>query len=1121
MEKGLVPVELKDIDAGIQAKSSDLAIDGEFQRFPLTSGMKNWSFGKRKGMTTRYGIAPVPGHNSSDNSTETTRTVGSLTGYKPFNLIAAEGSLSPAHPSKYDSFRNTYDVYEKRKSILGAVIISQTVQPRSNEKDYPVMHWLTMRERSKTGATQYQMDFVPSTKWGTTICDGQEIVSQYEATVGGGGATIATDFTDFGAKEIDVVSFALNNSRLMCLDPVLTRQSVAVKWYTRFTEHKYNVGVSFNAFASIANAVTTTTQPDPSVFASLGFPYIMYNNSVSVNSAGVTSLAVQTGFKAWAANVNISKAVAKAGDMAVSNGWIRLKVISGLTTLPYVYSSGKIESTAATLAWTAINTVAPAAYFFQYWRHEEYQVSLGIQMVAAIVDGKPCGIIRNKYIQDKTESILHSEYALDTTTTNRYQNDNNMWLNLTENIYATPEFPTLETEAATFYKETFGSVVDPRKTCWTKAVPYVAGTATSSVIANKGILESNRSYEYAYSVVNKMTGVESNVGTPASVFTGATANGGILINGMLPSTEYLQYITKDITAAYASNTNLPQNYFSFKLYYREVGSFEWLYSGEVPFVDDGLCPAYDIYIGESNCIGLPGPQAGAYIDNSPLPNDNYLDVVSFAGKLWWIAKDAIRFSSSNALTYPIRNYIASSSGEFLGAKAHFFSGQAEARARLVVFGTKSTYDVRQTSEFQYMQVQVSASSPPQSVPIPDTNIIVSERSSHTAFSGRTAEVAEGILYYWGPTGIFRDDGVNLPVRISDSIEPDLFDCFDKTKTDEFFAYYNKKAQEILFFYRPITVVGGVLTKAWVYSIRTEDFASGIAGAWTQYEYTCLIDWAQDLDINKFYGARIGDTVEMSRAAGHRTMIGARASTASTVSRPYFHDDLCDCGDMTPGTEMMVASVSRTNATTVRLTFTTDHNASILSGAAVASTVYIFGSQEYGKLAVSLDGLREVVGKGAGYLDIKDSSAYAGPDTLSMRSFFPVFFSTHDVPCVIATNFFAPFGTASWSRFRYSHLLIQPTPKYAGTVQPTASIAWNCNHTLSTSTTKTITVDALNTRERTSQIVFDMASPGMQSEGQGVELGVTYNQRGPRWSLFAWTLWTAPSQGARNLLTYEQ
>jgi len=59
----------------------------------------------------------------------------------------------------------------------------------------------------------------------------------------------------------------------------------------------------------------------------------------------------------------------------------------------------------------------------------------------------------------------------------------------------------------------------------------------------------------------------------------------------------------------------------------------------------------------------------------------------------------------------------------------------------------------------------------QHFPVDGTDFRVDTWTSITAFSYRSAVVADGILYYWGFTGVYRDVGNEIPEKISYNLEP--------------------------------------------------------------------------------------------------------------------------------------------------------------------------------------------------------------------------------------------------------------------------------------------------------------------------------------------------------------
>ncbi len=70
---------------------------------------------------------------------------------------------------------------------------------------------------------------------------------------------------------------------------------------------------------------------------------------------------------------------------------------------------------------------------------------------------------------------------------------------------------------------------------------------------------------------------------------------------------------------------------------------------------------------------------------------------------------------------------------------------------MVVFGSQETYSGRFTGNQLQSPVQVS----PDNVatfPVDGSDFVIESRTTITSFSSRSAIVAEGELYYWGPTG---------------------------------------------------------------------------------------------------------------------------------------------------------------------------------------------------------------------------------------------------------------------------------------------------------------------------------------------------------------------------------
>ena len=310
-----------------------------------------------------------------------------------------------------------------------------------------------------------------------------------------------------------------------------------------------------------------------------------------------------------------------------------------------------------------------------------------------------------------------------------------------------------------------------------------------------------------------------------------------------------------------------------------------------------------------------------------------------------------------------------------------------------------------------------------------------------------------------------------------------------------------------------------------------------AGAWSQYGYKQVIDWAQDLELTGFETpAKVGGT---------RTLIGSRASTASTVSRPYFHDDDCEGGDFYPDGEMMVKSWSTPVAGTLRLYLAKGFSSTILAQLVahinhippIYDYMVIKGSTSYGGLpsTTNIDTYCLTTGAsatpGSEYIEIAVAGFSAATQaylitnpikTFANASFFPIFVAGfHDINCQIPTNSLAPMGIEAWNMFRYLHILLLPVATTQGPGIPTASATWECNHYSNpVADTKTFPLTKFNSGEISTQVVMDLTSTKMNAEGQGIAFTISYNQLVGRWTLYALTLYYA-HKGTMNLMMYQR
>lgn len=1135
--------------AGIQDQSPDIIVGERITQLPLTTKSYNWSYGKRVGLTTRYGIMPVAGHASKENGDTVIGAASYLTGRTFKGLTALESGTTQAP--------NVNEVYGSREHCYGCMIVQLPVgqSPASTPlQTRPVAYWIN----TSLVSTGVRLDLCPSSDVSASTLS---IVSNFEAGIGYGTAT--PSYVDNGTEINKTLRSVdrLHTSDLAKLREInVAAYASYLPLFMRWTSLQTVLDTNIVEFAGKRPAGDEGTSwqmdlpaaPETANFTNIGHPYWIddvnsqkrpLSIATQLGDCDGTDFTLRGAFRGFFSTQTSDMSATPSTDHNATGGSLLCQITGwdGVTAGGGVY----------------INPT-----YYNFFKTNDFIKKIKCTVFAATLNNKAYMVLFNPNLRNSANGGTPAAPL-------GQGSDFAQWVDPTNNFYKPLEFNTTTLNSDVLssgsYTEKWSGVASiAKQTCWRRAPVFIHGTATGNVVAaavNSGGLKAKTVYEYAFSIYNALTGKESNVGVPAKAFVDADGSSIIVHHGFKPlgtagsaftgkdATKWSQFPTiADLYANYGANTQaaVPKNYLSYRIYYREVGSFEWLFSQEVTFASLYHNPfSGDIYIGSDSAIGLPGGQVGGYVDNSDLPVDEYIDVTGFQDRLFWLTKGMLRWSSAdNVFVYSIRNYAACPGGEFRGMLTHYFSGQAQQDGRLVVFGSEGTYDIRRTDQFQYQQVRVSASAPPVSVPLEGSDLVVNIRGSDTAFSGRCACVAEGILYFWGATGIFRDDGVGLPVRISSGIEPTLFENYNRSKTDEFFAYYNKRSREVLFFYRPKTIDAtlGYKTLAWVYSIRTEMWPSTV-GAWSQYGYKNLINWAQDLELTGFETpAKIGGT---------RTLIGqslaAGGALTTRVSRPFFHDDDCDCGDFYPTGEMMVYSVKTIEIppgtpARLRFTLTLGSDGNVFTAAILDKIISVKASSDYGGLSSTnnVDGYYKIVDKGndgtRNYLEIDLSNFTAAKKAaivayftvekfFTNAQFFPVFTEgtaySHEIICTIDTNSLAPMGIEAWQIFRYVHMLFLPVQSWQGAQTPTVAFSWNCNHYYkATPSTKSFQPVAINAREISTQVVMDLYSQEMSAEGQGLQINIQYNQLIGRWTLYTLALFYSP-RGLMNLQQYQR
>jgi len=1122
--------------AGINVNNADISIGPEeIDGLPLSENSKNISYGRRAGITTRYGIMPVPGHCTQEPYR--TLDVGEYDGAIMYGIAGLELSQS--------AMANGAPVISSRTALFGAVVINvrmstdistaAAMNPTGNALR-PVVYWII-------GSNSNELCLAPSiySAGGTTY---PEVLASYLEGAAGFGGSRASNPTTVGTandankafKAIDRLH-SLDLSTLKVYDPLIDG-NLAVVAAIPFAQIKSRIVTNIREFVGWqANAGLTAEAyvgtpggtPRPISFGFVGTPYWCQTTS-DKSAIGITLSMVSNGVNyngAAQKNWNIISNLAASSTTTLSAGLNKNR-------------SKKFEDDVfnghlkygASLTWVASGTYANDAKLL-FGRVENKPYTSSVDIVAMCVNGKPKVVLFNNDLRDSTyNQTLLGNYT--SAARSGHGNDLQQWIDPTNTLWKPKTHTTYDVAfpSDTYrYTETFAGAGVPleKQTSFKRAPLFTVGTDTEST-SDDGFLTLETTYELSYSIYNAMTGKESNVGDPIKVFHGnpytESHNYVVHRSAGLPYAFGTSTPSTGMTHSYLPNLNelfpdcetsaiesLPINFLYFRMYYREIGGFEWIFAGEHSFAKVYFeLWGEDVTIGSSTPVGPPGGQPGAFNDYSDLPADYYIDVKGFNDRLFWLTKGAIRYSLKNdKFSYPMRNFYPCPDGEFRGMIQHYFSGQSEQDGRLVVFGSEGIYDGKFTGQFDYMQVRVSATAEPQSVPLEGSDFKLFRRGSDTAFSGRSACIAEGTMFFMGPTGIYADNGVGLPQKISQPIEPDYFSSFNKARTKEFHAFFNKKCREVLFFYIPASTSDGYKMRAWVFSLRV--------GQFTQYTYRNEIPWAQNLEWTDF-------AIQNTSVGGSRIMIGQRLGDNTGYgyhTRPYFHDDDCEGGDSHNGYEFLVKTLTKMGSNQIKLDLAlgTTTDTSVIP---LGTKVGIQASTSHGALTSSqnIDGLYNVKAVGTSpnnSITVEVSAAvYAAlTSPISFESFrqFPIFVGTDTattpsimpstIECTLETEYLCPVSLDLWSRFRYVHLLINPTDSHPGDATTEVSLVWRMNHEIGAySDTKTLPVTRLATNETTTQIYVDLLNSQMTAEGQAIKYKFTYNQLYQRFTLFSMT-----------------
>lgn len=634
--------------------------------------------------------------------------------------------------------------------------------------------------------------------------------------------------------------------------------------------------------------------------------------------------------------------------------------------------------------------------------------------------------------------------------------------------------------------------------------------------ANTGILRANTQYEFGFAIYDKRLNYETNalkVGLSTSFLTDATDYQAVMLfNGDTASTQAgvpdeawasipvlnNGYYTPTFPAAPEFTQPQHLNYLEYRFYFRQLGMSEWL---PALFIDAAQYWFYPYTSGAPllACVGaiggLPGGRVGGFSDYSTLSADTYTCSVMYKNRLFWISEKALSFSLiNNVFAYPGRNTAACPTGSFKGAIVHAYYGQAQQDARIVVFGTKATYVGKFTGNLIETPVTLSAG-PPGGPPVvgnfglDGSDFVLNAWTSVTAFSYRAAVVAEGILYFWGPQGVFMDDGVNPIQRISVPLEPDIFDLYDTSQTDQISCVYNDTTKEITWFFAPVSADASFPTHSLVWN--------RVKKSWLYVKYNALIDAAQIIAT---------DTTGVA-TCGARTVVFARNQSATDTQRAYYYDQRNLCGDMLPGFELMVKAISTPVTGQRRLTLA--NGSTSISSIAAGDYIALQQCAAYAGTALTTpsDFIATVVARntGAGTIDIllpPGATLDASATIASNANFFPIWHATptarglNGIIWTIDTKFWIPNGMSYWAFWLYIHLVYKLYDLLPG---PAPTMSLNYQTPISAGNTNDA-ITLANNSQNNFQILHPLA-PGVSNfEGQGLKLTFSGIQLAGSWVL---------------------
>lgn len=567
--------------------------------------------------------------------------------------------------------------------------------------------------------------------------------------------------------------------------------------------------------------------------------------------------------------------------------------------------------------------------------------------------------------------------------------------------------------------------------------------------ANSGVLRLGSTYDFGFSIYNKLLDYETNVeiGSTHTVTTddnvaicfdqlgGGDDSVWENFNGSSPN--YFSAFPWDFSPTNPSGISpgynargLSLNDYEYRLYYREHGTNEWLPGGSYDASQYWFYCHWDDtnpYFCTGPVANLPGGQPNGFVDYSPLPKQSYICVLVYKNRAFWWSEKSMHFSlSNNVYAYPTRNIASVPAGAWRGGIVHIQPGETEQTSRLVIFSSQAAFVGRFTGNRLVQSVRVSSEAVGQ-FELDGSDFELDYLCDATAYSYRAAVVAEGVLYWWGPQGIYRDDGISRPMKGSQTLEPDIYTLVDNGRIDEIHAVYNKHTKEIYWFYPPKDTDATYPTHALVYNVLNDRVYFA--------KFRCQVDSAQNI---KLESDTTPDAID-----GERVILHCRETSASTISRSYFFDELCKSGEQGPAREMVVKSVSSPTSSTRTLTLGAGYP-TLTGNIAAGDLIAVPNAKAYATSMTDSDDMICKVtsfdnGAGTITVTVPDGASFdATVATLDPQLMFPIYHCTaangipsangfHGYPFRLQTNYWMPAGIHESWHWLYLFLLFKYMP----------------------------------------------------------------------------------------------